>query len=252
MRRALTDTAWDSTLSGDPQQEVTTITTILHILQQQHVPHRAYTTSPKDQPWFGFQCRVAAERKYNAWRRYKRRPNLQNKALHRAVCKAMTRTAKWEENTRLLSSNQLNPKQQWSLVKERQGERIQALNKLDGSLAVTNQEKADLLAQKFSAKMRTPKPDRSLPALPRLGDSCLDIIIITEEAVKKHLKGANTKKAPDSDDLSPHLLKHCADDPSGSLALVFRQCLQSRMWPSQWKETKLTLVHKKLRSEPNN
>ena len=66
MRRALTDTAWGATLSGDPQQDVITITTILHTLQQQHVPHRAYTTSPKDQPWFGYRCRVAAERKYNA------------------------------------------------------------------------------------------------------------------------------------------------------------------------------------------
>ena len=53
------------------------------------------------------------------------------------MCKVMTRTAKWakarwEDNTRrMLSSNQLNLKQWWSLVKERQGvashERIQAL-----------------------------------------------------------------------------------------------------------------------------
>ena len=78
-------------------------------------------------------------------------------------------------------------------------------------------------------------------------------MIITEEAVKRHLKGANTKKAPGSDDLSPHLLKHCAKELSGSLALVFRQCLQSRVWPSQWKEARVTPVHKKkLRSEPNN
>ena len=49
----------------------------------------------------------------------------------------------------MLSSNQFNPKQWWSLVKKRQGvashERIPALNKPDGSLAVTNQEKAGLL-----------------------------------------------------------------------------------------------------------
>ena len=100
--------------------------------------------------------------------------------------------------------------------------------------------------------MRTPEPDRPLPALPRLGDSSLDTILITKESVRRHLKGANTKKAPGSDDLRSHLLKHCAEELSGSLILVFLQCLQSRVWPSQWKETRVTPVNKKLRSELNN
>ena len=71
-----------------------------------------------------------------------------------------------------LSSNQLDPKQWWSLVKEQQGvtshERIPALTKPCGNLAITSQEKADLLAQVFSSKMTTPEPNRQPPPLPRL------------------------------------------------------------------------------------
>ena len=104
----------------------------------------------------------------------------------------------------------------------------------------------------FSAKIRTPEPDRQLPALPRLCDSSLDTTLITEEAVRRHLKEASTKKPSVSDDLSPHFLKHFAEELSGPLVLVFHQCLQSMVWTSQW-EARVTPVHKnKLRLQPNN
>ena len=175
----------------------------------------------------------------------------------------MVRTAKWakerwEHNTkRKLSSNHLSPKQWWSLVKERQGvashDRIPALNKPDGGLALSSLEKADLLAQTFSQKMRTPDPDRQLPALPRPVASSLEEVLITEDAVRRHLKEVNTKKAPGPDGVSPHLLKHCAEELIKPLVTIFQQCLLSREWPSLWKEARVTPIHKKkLKSEPNN
>ena len=109
----------------------------------------------------------------------------------------------------MLSSNQL----WWSVVKEKQGitsqERVLVLTKPCGNLAVSSQEKADL-AEVFSEKMRNPEPDRwSLP-LPRLGTSNTESMVITEAAVRRHLKGVNVKKASGPDGVSPHLLKHCA------------------------------------------
>ena len=65
-----------------PASRTKTFTTILHDLQQQHVPHRTYTTSPKNQSWFGYRCHVAVQRKYSAWQQYKSRPTQRNRALH--------------------------------------------------------------------------------------------------------------------------------------------------------------------------
>ena len=87
-------------------------------------------------------------------------PTNRNKAL---PCKFMTRTGKWarerwENNLRgKLRSSQVDPKQWWSLVKLRQEtatqESISPLKTAAGDLAVTNQAKADLLAEHFSGKM---------------------------------------------------------------------------------------------------
>ncbi len=263
VRNALRDMSWDTVFTSDIDHDVSKLNTILLDLQQQHVPNRTYNTNPKDQPWFGYRCRVAAEQKHNAWTRYKRHPTQYNKSLHRAACKAMTRVAKWakakweEDCRRKLSSNQTDPKQWWGLVKEKQGvntyERIPALVKPCGDLAITSQEKADLLAQVFSKKMRTPEPDRQPPPLPRLTGSILESVVITEAEVRRHLKDVNVRKASGPDGISPHLLKVCTDELATPLALIYRQCLVSRVWPSQWKEARVTPVHKKKqRSEPNN
>lgn len=58
--RALGELDWDAVFTGEPHQDVTTFTTTLLELQQEHVPQSTYITSPKDQPWYGYRCRVAA------------------------------------------------------------------------------------------------------------------------------------------------------------------------------------------------
>lgn len=107
----------------------------------------------------------------------------------------MLQTAKWantrwkDNNRRMLSSNQMNPKRRWHLVKEKQGitspERVPAFTKPCGNLAITNQEKADLPAEVFSEKMRTPEPDRQ-----PLATSSIVNVVITETAVRRHLKAS--------------------------------------------------------------
>ncbi|KAK4288442.1 hypothetical protein Pmani_038527 [Petrolisthes manimaculis] len=54
-------------LQGGSESMARAFTSHLLALQNRHVPHRNYTTRPKDQPWFGYRCRAAAEEKYSAW-----------------------------------------------------------------------------------------------------------------------------------------------------------------------------------------
>ncbi len=122
----------------------------------------------------------------------------------------------------------------------------------DGDMAVSSQEKTDLLVRQFAEKMTTPEPDRQLPALPRLTVSRLEGVAISEDAIRRHLRDVNTRKAPGPDSVTPHL-KKCAVELAGPLAQMFPCCLQRGVWPSLWKEARLTPVHKeKSRSEPGN
>ena len=163
IKQLLATKDWSATLDGDINHNVAAFTSALLSIQRDHVPHRSFVTSPRDQPWFGYRCRAAAEHKYKAWTRLQRHPTPRNRALHRQACKAMKRTsswakARWERNLKgKLSSNQVDPKQWWSLVKQKQGstshERIPALKLPTGDLATGRQEKADVLATYFSNKI---------------------------------------------------------------------------------------------------
>ena len=263
INRILSRTNWDAVLAGTVDQNFAALTSTILTAQAQHVPHKTYRTEPRDQPWFGHRCRQAADKKYMAWIRYKRRPSTHNKALHRAACKVMSRTTtwarnKWETNLRRrLSTNQVDPKQWWSLVKQKQGtvkqERIPPLRNAAGHLVVANQAKAELLAEHFSSKMSTDDPERQPPRLTRLCDQSLDTLVVDEAVVSGLLRTVNTKKAPGPDDVSPFLLKHCAEALSKPLTHIFRQCLSSGTWPATWKEARVTPVHKKKeKSDPAN
>ncbi|XP_045112274.1 uncharacterized protein LOC123505177 [Portunus trituberculatus] len=255
LRAELASTYWESTFTDDMNHNVATLTSLIISAQARHVPHRAYRVDPRDQPWFGYRCRQAADAKYKAWTRLKRRPSRRHKAQHRAACKNMARVATWARQRwelslrRKLASNQTDPKQWWSLVKQRQGtvtqERIPPLKTASGNLAVANQDKAELLAAHFSGKMTTEEPDSQPPQLTRLCDVTLDHLQLSEAAVTKLLRSTDTRKAPGPDDVSPFLMKHCAEELTKPLTHIFRQCLQTSTWPAAWKEARVTPVHTK-------
>ncbi len=263
IKQALADTNWEATLYGDVDHNVAALTTILLSVQSQHVPHRSYRVEPRDQPWFGYRCRRAADEKYRAWTRYKRRPTRRHKALHRAACKTMERTAAWARNRweadvrRKLSGNQVDPKQWWSLVKQRQGtvtqDRIPPLKTAAGGLAANNQEKAELLAAHFSGKMATEESERQAPNLTRLCHDDLNDLVVSEDRVARHLRSVHTRKAPGQDGVSPFILKHCAEELAPPLTRIFQQCLSTSTWPAAWKEARVTPVHKKKdKADPSN
>ena len=65
MRRDLQHTDWDVILTGSADDKARVFTELIKSIQQLHVPHRRYATKPIDQPWFGYRCPVAAEKKYS-------------------------------------------------------------------------------------------------------------------------------------------------------------------------------------------
>ena len=175
MKQDMENTDWEALLAGDADTKARALTTRLLALQQQHVPSRQYISRPGDPAWFGFRCRISAEKKHAAWVRYKRHPSLRNKTLHREACKRMTSTCRWarnhlrEDRKRKLSGPGVGNKTWWSLVKEQQGachrETLPPLTRPDGSTATSSTDKATLLAELFANKMKIDDPTRPAPQL---------------------------------------------------------------------------------------
>ena len=263
LKDELDSIVWAELLHGDIDTQVETFTNILHDLQSQYIPSQCYKSKPQDQPWFGYQCRKAAENKSRAWLRYKSHPSQQNKYLHKEACKNMTWVQKraiqrWRDEIKTKLSNQsVSSKDWWSGVKHEQGlvgdNTIPPLTTPDGSVVVRDKDKAEILAAHFSTKMSVPDPSLPPPDVPSLTKASLECFTVTEEEVKHHLLQTDPNKALGPDNISPHMLKKCAVQLAPPLTTIFNNILTSRKWPSQWKEARVVAVHKKFsKRDPKN
>ena len=263
LRAALDRIDWDNTLVGDVDDQAQSLTQLLVSLQSEFVPHKDFNTKPSDQPWFGPNCREAADDKARAWKCFKRNPTRRNKRLYKAACTRMKRTQKWaikrwkEDLRTKLSGRSVGGKSWWSCIKQHQGQApddcIPPLDKPDGSVAASNMEKAELLASFFSNKMRVPDPDRPPPKLPPMTHSKLKGLTVTTREVRKQLKDLDVTKAVGPDKISPHTLSRCADQLAAPLAALFQACLVQNKWPKIWKRANVVAIHKKnRRTSPQN
>ena len=260
---ALRQNLWSDILKGDVDAQVNGFTSTIHHLQSIYVPSHTFTVKPLDQPWFGYECRVAADNKSKSWKRYKRHPSHANKQQHREACNTMRRVQKlaqqrWQtELKNKLCGRSVGTKSWWAALKEQQGyapdDHIPPLIRPDGTVATQCSEKAEVLAAHFSEKMTVPDPGRPPPAVPRLTKATLDTIAITQEEVKHQLSSIDTKKALGPDGVSPHILKNCAAQLAAPITTIFQNCISTSKWPSSWKTARVAAIHKKAKkTEPRN
>ncbi|KAG0724157.1 hypothetical protein GWK47_041233 [Chionoecetes opilio] len=191
LQDALRHTPWNNFLTGDVDTQVRSFTSTIHSLQRRYVSTHTFTVKPLDRPWFGYNCRVAADEKSRAWRRFRRHPTHNNKQRHKEACFNMQRVQRvaqqrWQDELKFkLSDRSVGSKSWWTALKEQQGfapdDHIPPLNKADGSVATRSCEKAEVLAAHFSGKMTVSDPDRLPPAVARLTNATLDTITLTTE-----------------------------------------------------------------------
>jgi len=99
-----------------------------------------------------------------------------NKILHQQACQTMENTQRWAisrweaDLKRKLGTGNISSKLWWSKVKDHQSyslsDSIPPLNHLDGTIATSNLEKAELLTTHFPKKMEIADLCRQPPKLP--------------------------------------------------------------------------------------
>ena len=116
----------------------------------------------------------------------------------------------------------------WQLIKQQQGfnddDIIPPLFGPNGNVAISGEEKANLLASHFAAKMQTPEPNRKPPTIPKKTNKKLTLCLTNKSQVEKFLRNIDVKKAIGPDNISPHILKKCAFQLSEPLARLFNYC----------------------------
>ncbi len=255
LRQELRNVNWGSTLSGTIDQQVQNTTDIMLRIQKKYVPSRAFSTGSSDQPWFGYRCRLAADRKYKSWKTYKQHQSQRNKNLHRLACRHLNNTIAWAKRRwqadvkKKLREGRMGTKQWWSTVKEQQGlandDLIPPLTLSDGTVSFKRKDKAEALAQHFSSKMKVPQPHKETPQLIRRTEASLNTIYTDVKKVKALLSSLDTTKAVGPDGISPLLLRNCNAELAPVFTKIFNTCLHQSYWPQLWKSARVVPVHKK-------
>ena len=254
-RNALAYINWESIMTGDIDKRVQAFTKIVLTLQEIYIPNRTYIAKPKDQPWFGYQCRLAADNKSRVWNRYKLHPTNRNFQLHKDACNRMRVVQQWAINRwqrdikSKLTDKDLGGKEWWGLMKQQQGicrdETVPPLTRDDGTVAVTSAEKAELLASFFADKMSILDPHRAIPMLDLRTNARLCTLQVKINKVEHILRNIDINKAIGPDNISPYILKRCATQLAPPLACIFNTCINQRKWPKIWKQARVVAVHKK-------
>jgi hypothetical protein len=87
--------------------------------------------------------------------------------------------------------------------------------------------------------------DAEIPDLNNLGLPSASDLTISSLDVKKQLQSLKTNKASGADNLSPVVLKTCADILCEPITDLFRACISAETIPENWKTVQITPVPKK-------
>lgn len=142
----------------------------------------------------------------------------------------------------------------WNIVKEKQGntkhETIPPLITKDGALALSSEERTNVLARHFSRKMTVAYPEHKPPSLPIISNWKISRITTNVKIVKKSLRNVDTRKTTGPDGVRHRLLQRCAKELSSPLTLIFHTCLNSCIWPTQWKQSNVPIFKNGSKSSP--
>ena len=112
---------------------------------------------------------------------------------------------------------------------------------------------AHQLAEYFSTKLSLPNNIASVPTLKDCHQSLFTQFRFKVSHVKHILCSLDTTKSVGDDNVSPRVLKSCASALCGPLFALFRRICNTAIFPSSWKISRITPVHKKgTRSDPTN
>ena len=146
----------------------------------------------------------------------------------------------------------------WNLIKKATNQNIK--NKIgpfkrdDGTLALINEDKADLLNFYFSRigeNLASALPDPEISQVYDQGSVCVREIPTISEVnlmqhnVRREINELKTNKSTGPDNISPKLLRLAGNDIASSLTKLYHVSLNNGVVFSSWKIARLTPIFKK-------
>ena len=107
-------------------------------------------------------------------------------------------------------------------------------------------EKAEIFNPHFATQCSLISNSSKLPSYIRyLTDNHLSFVSFSHDKISKVIQNLNPNKAHGRDNISIRIVKVCGPTIYKPLEIIFNQCLETGVFPSEWKKGNIAPIHKK-------
>ena len=221
------------------------------------IPKTKQGGTPQDnKKWFNARCARARKNKELLWKRYSRHPSEPARIRYNEARNSYTQIRKeaqinYEKD--IIDKSKEQPKLFYNYINSKTKKKDQILTITDEGITYDNEkDMSEVLNRKFQSvftiepnfdgKQDTPVPKQKLGK-----------IKLTRKRVQEALKNLDKMKAKGPDEVSPWVLKECAEELSLPIFMIFSNSLEQGKLPDIWKSANITPIFKKgNRSNPLN
>ena len=261
--RQIEDIDWNTRLSAfDAETMAEVFTNTLYSLFLNLIPSKVLKINDKDPPWINQGIKTAIKRKHRVYRNFLDRGRKQEdwalvkEARHEASKMIIEAKDKYFRNLgRKLADPNQGSKTYWAtlnrLINKKNTVNIPPL--IEDGLLVTNFEhKATIFNEFFVSQCSETSTRSTLPSLSPRGNSSLTNVSIDPGKVLKLIRSLDTKKAHGCDAISISMIKMCDNSIVAPLCIIFKNCLETGVYPSIWKKANIVPIHKKSNRQCKN
>ena len=107
-------------------------------------------------------------------------------------------------------------------------------------------EKAEFFNSHFVTQCSLISNSSKLPShIQYLTNNCLSCVSFSDDKIAKVIQNLDPNKAHDHDNIGMRMLKVCGPSIYKPLEIIFNQCLETGVVPSEWKKGNVVSIHKK-------
>ena len=106
-------------------------------------------------------------------------------------------------------------------------------------------KKPNFLMHFFAKKCSLIKSSSKISSHLHLTDNRLSSVSFSQDDIAKIIQNLDPNKAHGHDNISIHMLKICGSSIYKPLEMIFKQCIETGVFPSEWKKANIVPIHKK-------
>ena len=206
--------------------------------------------------WFNSRCVKARADKELLWKRYKRHPSAAALERYKEARNSYTRETRetirnFEKD--IIEKSEKEPKLFYNYIKSKTKKKEQISTITDEGVTYDNEKDMSEILNKNFQSVFTNEPSFDVNQEAPIPKQRLGGIKLTKERVLKALKNIDKSKAMGPDEISPWILKECAEELGQPIFMIFTNSLQQGKLPKIWKKANITPLYKKgNKSNPLN